>query len=86
MPARHRVARAHLRAARLRKHQIAASLNELHAAKVALFAATACISAGLHAEMIDSDGVHELLNSVYDRLHRAIAQVDLAVAGKGGPA
>lgn len=86
MTARHRVARAHLRAERQRKDLIASSLHELRSAKVALFAANACITAGLHAQMVGADEVYELLSSVFDRLDRAVSQVDIAVIGKGGAA
>jgi hypothetical protein len=86
MTARHRVARAHLRAQSQRQNNIASSLNELRSAKVALFAANACITAGLHAQMVGPDEVYELLNSVFDRLDRAISQLDIAVTGKGGVA
>lgn len=86
MPTRHRVARTHLRVARHRKNLIASSLNELRSAKVALFAANSAITAALHAQMIGPDEVYELLNSVVDRLDRAVHQVDIAITGKGGEA
>jgi hypothetical protein len=85
MPASSRAVRARLRTQfRNRRVAIARAIDELARCQTALHAAAGAIAAGLHAQMIDGDGAHELLLTVYNRHALALAQLDRALHGKGG--
>lgn len=84
MTARHRAARAQLRHTHQQDHSTALSLDELRAANLALSAANSTIHAGLHAQMVGPAEIYELLTSVFDRLDRAIADVEMAIIRNGG--
>ncbi|MGO4522989.1 hypothetical protein AB4076_20410 [Dyella sp. 2RAF44] len=66
----------------LRTAPINACLQELRSAGVALSAANAAITAGLHAQMLSGGDVSELLASVIDRMDRAISEASFVITGQ----
>ena len=86
MPTSQRVAAARLRRAQLRdiRSSIDAAVSELDRCQMALFGASGAIAAGMHTDMLDSDGAYELLHSIYNRQAIAIVQLRKALAARQG--